>query len=240
MKIKNNQLDDLINRVKSIPSGTIGRFQIIEHDYRVEVIRKMIHLVSLSIPIGYYFLSKSTALTILIPLTIAFFAVDITRYYNKKIEEWFYKYFGFLLRKRESNKTRKTLNGATYVLISAIICIIIFPKIITITCFSILIISDITSALIGRRWGKHRFIAKSLEGSTAFLLSALIVVALTPKINYEISEYLIGAASAIIGTLTEALPANFDDNLLIPITVGVTLWLLYNIFLPGLNLYILE
>jgi dolichol kinase len=240
MKIKNNQLDDLLNQVKSIPSETIGQFQIIEHDYRVEVIRKLIHLVSLSIPIGYYFLSKSTALTILIPLTVAFLAVDITRYYNKQIEEWFYKYFGFLLRKRESNKARKTLNGATYVLISSIICIIVFPKIITVTSFSILIISDITSALIGRRFGKHRFIAKSLEGSAAFFISALIVVALTPKINYQIGEYLIGAASAIIGTLTEALPADFDDNLTIPITVGVTLWILYAIFLPGLNLYILD
>ncbi|MBI4811740.1 MAG: dolichol kinase [Ignavibacteriales bacterium] len=212
---------------------------MIEYDYRIEVIRKAIHLISLSIPVSYYFLSKSTVLTILIPMTIAFLTVDITRYYSKPVEEWFYKYFGFLLRKRESNKKRKTLNGATYILISAIICIIIFPKIITVTSFSILIISDITSALVGRRFGKHRFIAKSLEGSAAFFFSALVVVAVSPKIEYQLGEYLIGIAAAFVGTVTEALPADLDDNLTIPLAVGATLWILYSLLLPSLNVYIL-
>jgi dolichol kinase len=237
MRNKNNPLNDLINQVKSSQAGGKGQNSIIESDYRIEVIRKAIHLVSLSIPITYYFISKTTALILVIPLMVAFLTVDIARYYHKPVEEWFYKFFGFLLRKRESDKKKKTLNGATYVLISATICIIFFPKIIMIIGFSILIISDITAALIGRKFGKHKFIAKSLEGSLAFFVSAIGVIALTPKIEYLPGEYLIGIVAALVGTIAEALPADIDDNLSIPISVGAILWLLYTIFLPTLNIY---
>ena len=237
MRNKNNPLNDLINQVKSSQAGGKGQNSIIESDYRIEVIRKAIHLVSLSIPITYYFISKTTALILVIPLMVAFLTVDIARYYHKPVEEWFYKFFGFLLRKRESDKKKKTLNGATYVLISATICIIFFPKIIMIIGFSILIISDITAALIGRKFGKHKFIAKSLEGSLAFFVSAIGVIALTPKIEYLPGEYLIGIVAALVGTIAEALPADIDDNLSIPISVGAILWLLYTIFLPTLNVY---
>jgi len=237
MRNKNNPLNDLIDQVKSSQIGGNGQNSIIEHDYRIEVIRKAIHLVSLSIPITYYFVSKTTALILVVPLMVAFLSIDIARYYHKPIEEWFYKYFGFLLRKRESDKEKKTLNGASYVLISATICILLFPKLVTITCFTILIISDITAALIGRKYGRHKFLAKSLEGSLAFFVSAVFVIALTPKIEYQFSEYLIGFAAALVGTVTEALPADIDDNLSIPISVGTVLWLLYYFILPSLNIY---
>ncbi|MBA4311099.1 MAG: dolichol kinase [Chlorobiaceae bacterium] len=207
---------------------------MIESDYRIEIVRKGIHLISLSIPITYYYLSKPAALAILIPMTIIFLSVDLSRYYNRTMEEWYFKYFGFLLRKRENDKKNKTLNGATYVLISATLCVLIFPKIITITSFSILIISDIAAALVGRRFGKHKFIAKSVEGSAAFFITALAVIAIAPKIEYQLGEYLIGMIAAFIGTVTEALPAEIDDNLSIPIIVGASLWLLYSIFLPSL------
>lgn len=218
-------------------SKTASQLHVIEHDYRVEVIRKMVHLFSLSIPIVYYFLSRPTGLAILIPLTTIFLVVDIARYYNQSVEQFVHTYFGFMMRKRENDKKRKTLNGATYVLISATICVLLFPKIITITSFSILIISDITSALVGRRFGKHKFIAKSLEGSTAFFISAIIVVMVTPKINYLFMEYIIGIIAALVGTIAEALPADIDDNLSVPLSVGATLWLLYYLLLPALNVY---
>jgi dolichol kinase len=236
MKEQPRPLGDLFNQHKQ-QSANGEHISIIEYDYRFEVIRKAIHLFSLSIPLFYFVLPKHIALGILIPLTIAFLAVDVARYYNKSIEDWFYGTFGYILRKRESDKVRKTLNGATYVLIAATICVIVFPKIITVMSFSILIISDITAALVGRRFGKHPFIAKSLEGSIGFFISAVVVIAITPKIDYLPAEYIIGCAAALIGTIAEALPAEIDDNLTIPLSVGTVLWILYSLFLPALNLY---
>lgn len=227
-------LNEFIEQVKSHDNH---QQPIIESDYRIEFVRKSVHLLSLSIPIVYYYLSKSSALYILVPMTAVFLFVDLARYYSKTIEGLFFTYFGFMLRKRETDKKHKRLNGATYVVISATLCVLIFPKFITLTCFSVLIISDIAAALVGRRYGRHKFISKSLEGSLAFFFSAVIVVAVAPKINYLLPEYLLGMAAALIGTVVEALPADIDDNLSIPLSVGSSLWLLYAVFLPALNVY---
>ncbi len=78
----------------------------------------------------------------------------------KSFAKIFYKVFGFLLRKHEIDKEKKNLTGATYVLISALICALIFPKVIFVTAFTILIISDTMAALIGRKFGKHKIFKK--------------------------------------------------------------------------------
>ena len=148
-----------------------------------EMARKVIHITSLSIPIGYYYLSYSTTLWILIPFTLFALFIDYGRYYIPQIDKVVNKMFGSILREHERDSKRKLLSGGSYVLISACLCILIFPKIIAISAFSILIISDTSSALIGRRFGKHHFLDKSLEGSIAFIVSACIVVAMAPKVD---------------------------------------------------------
>ena len=212
----------------------------VEHSYAAELVRKTIHLSSLSIPIVYFFIAKSAALAILIPLTLAFLAADLTRFFHAPTKKVFEEYFGWLLRMHERDTNARRLNGATYVLLSATICILVFPKIIAITAFTILIISDTSAALIGRKYGRHKFLKKSLEGTVAFFLSALIVVAVTPKIQYLATEYVIGAIAALCGSLIEALPIAVDDNLSIPVGLGVIMWLLYALLLPGVNVFGLE
>ena len=201
--------------------------------YRDELVRKLIHLNSLSIPIIYYFISTQTAAIILGVLTAVALLLDIGRHFHPSIGSVFYKVFGFLLRKHEVDKKQKNLNGATYVLISAIVGVLIFPKIIFITAFSILIISDSLAALIGRKFGRHKFLLKSLEGTLAFFVSACIVVFFTPKIGNLPEEYMIGFAAAFVGAIIENISSRLiDDNLSIPISVGFTMWILYLAILP--------
>jgi dolichol kinase len=204
--------------------------------YQHEIARKGIHLFSLSIPIIYFFISKQFALYLLLPITAAFIIVDIARYYIPSVAQWFYRWFGWLLRRHETDVNNKRLSGASHVLISASLCVLFFPKIVAINAFTILIISDTASALIGRRFGRHRFLAKSLEGSMAFFISAVIVIIVSPKIDYIPMEYFIGIIAAAIGTVVEAFPIKLDDNLTIPISVGFSLWALYYLFLPAINL----
>jgi dolichol kinase len=210
-----------------------------DDSYRIEIVRKAIHLSSLSIPIFYLFTSKATALAVYVPLTLAVLAVDIARYYHAGVRKWFDSSWGWMLRKHEASDGGKQLSGASYVLISATVCIMVFPKIITISAFTILIISDMAAALIGKRYGRRPFLGKSIVGSSAFFISALAVIALTPKVSYAPAEYLIGAIAATVGTVVEALPLPIDDNLSIPMSVGITMWLLYATVLPGLNISIL-
>lgn len=208
-------------------------------DYKSEFIRKLIHLCSLSIPIIYYFISRELALELLVPMFLAFFVIDLARFFHKPTQAWFYRWFGWLLRRHESDSKSKRLTGATNILFSAIVCVLIFPKIITVNAFAILIISDITSALVGRRFGKHRFFQKSLEGATGFFVSAIVVVLLAPKIEGSLMEYVVGIIAAAAGAVTESLSTTIDDNISVPLVIGFVLWALYLFLLPSINLFAL-
>jgi len=205
--------------------------------YRDEVVRKLIHLCSLSIPIVYYFIPRNDALIILGAVTTFALVIDLLRQFSGRFGKIFHSFFGFLLRKHELDQKKKNLNGATYVLISALICVFVFPKVIFITAFSILIISDSMAALIGRKFGKHKFLSKSLEGTLAFFLSAIIVVFFVPKIEGQFLEYLIGILAAAIAAIVENISYGWmDDNLSIPVSIGLTMWGLYIWWLPHLDL----
>jgi dolichol kinase len=212
-----------------IDNGTIN--------YRDEVFRKLIHLCSLSIPIIYYFIPQSTAIVILGILTFLAVIIDISRHLSPSFGKIFYMGFGFLLRKHEVDGKKKNLNGATYVFISALLGVIIFPKILFLTAFPVLIISDSTAALIGRKYGRHKFLAKSFEGTLAFFISGSIVVLFTPKLVGGILEYFIGFLAVAVGALVENISFGFaDDNLTIPISVGFAMWGLYVLLYPGISL----
>lgn len=205
--------------------------------YRDEVVRKLIHLCSLGIPIIYYFISRDDAIVILSIMTFAALVIDLGRYFSGPFAKFFYSIFGFLLRKHELDHSKRNLNGATYVLISALLCVIIFPKVFFITAFSVLIISDSIAALIGRKFGKNKFLFKSLEGTFAFFISASIVILFTPKIEANLTEYLIGIFAVAVGAIIENISFGYaDDNLSIPLSIGFTMWLGYILFLPELNL----
>ncbi|MCH7972937.1 MAG: dolichol kinase [Bacteroidetes bacterium] len=214
-----------------IDNGTIN--------YRDEVIRKLIHLCSLSIPIVYYFISRHDALLILSVLTFVVIVIDLLRYFSPAIAKIFYSIFGFLLRKHEKDNNKKALNGASYVLLSATICVFLFPKILFLTAFGVLIISDSMAALVGRKFGKHKLLRKSLEGTLAFFISAIIVVLISPKITGDIYEYLIGFFAAGTAAIVENISYGWmDDNLSVPVTIGFIMWALYIIVLPDIILII--
>lgn len=205
--------------------------------YGAEIVRKGIHLCSLSIPIIYSYVTRETALYLLVPVTAAFFITDVARYTIPAVGRWYYRTFGALLRQHEQDHGARRFTGATNILLSAVACVVLFPKIITINAFAILIISDTTSALIGRRFGKRPFLGKSLEGTLAFFLSAVVVVLVAPKVEGSLTEYLIWIAGAAAGAVAEASASQVDDNIAVPLTIGLILWGLYWIFLPGVNLY---
>jgi dolichol kinase len=221
------------------PATKNGRLENLEQaatiNFRNELARKAIHLFSLSIPLIYFFISRSLALALLVPLTAAFVGIDLARFYIPIVSRWFTRWFGWLLRKHEQDINVKRLNGASHVLISAALCVLLFPKIITINAFTILIISDSTSALFGRRFGRHRFLGKSLEGSMAFFVSAVIVILAAPKVQYVPMEYIIGIIAAAVGAVVEAASVHIDDNLSIPLSVGIVMWGLYVWLLPAVN-----
>lgn len=194
-----------------------------------ELTRKLLHICSLAIPIFYYFVTRETALMVLIPLTLISLFFDFGRYYIGWVEKFVGVVFGPILREHERDKSRKLLSGATYVILSACLCVLIFPKVIVITAFTILIICDTASALLGRKFGKHPFLDKSLEGTLAFIVFGFIVVLCAPKILGMWEEYVIGFASVIVSGIVEAMSVRLrvDDNFSVPISAGFVMWFGY-------------
>lgn len=193
--------------------------------YKQELFRKAIHLASLSIPICYIFLPKELMLSVILPLTLLFLIFDILSKKVQVFSDLLMRFFGDMLRPHEK-KGHGLFNGATWVLISASICIIIFPRIIAITSFTILIISDLSAALIGRKFGRHKFFDKSLEGTLSFILSASAIVFIYYELfNMPFSYLMAGLIGAIVGGIVEAISKviRIDDNLSIPVSVGITM-----------------
>jgi dolichol kinase len=199
--------------------------------YRQEVFRKMIHCCSLSIPIIYAFIDRQTALILLLCVFTPFFVGDVARHFLPWLDTFVRTSFGSMMRRHELDDKRFSLNGATYVLISALICVAAFPKIIAITAFTILIVSDVSSALIGRKFGTVPFLDKSLQGTSAFWISAWIAVGVIWRLTGAPWEYAaVGIAAGFVGGVAEASSTRLrvDDNFSVPLSVGFALWgLLY-------------
>ncbi len=198
-----------------------------EIPYSQEILRKVVHLVSLCIPVIYIFVTEKFALSVLIPMAVVAVALDLL---SRKKDSWANKFvfgfFGGMLRKHERKKKKLLLNGASWVLISAVLTVLIFPKVIAVIAFLILIVSDMSAALIGRKWGKTMLGRKSLEGTLAFIVSGFLVVILVGYLfNANIYFYIAGLLGAVIGGLAElyAKQLKLDDNLSIPMGVGITM-----------------
>lgn len=201
--------------------------------YSQEIFRKLIHLCSLSIPLLYYHTDFYITMYFIVPLLILVLAIDILSKDGMPLQSFIYKYFGSMMREHEK-QGGFVLNGASWVLISAVLIFAIFPKILAITSFVILIISDLSAALIGRRFGSHNLFDKSWEGTFAFFITASIIVYYFWIID-DLSDYFLyfGILASAITALTEAASKilKIDDNISVPTAFCTTMWLVHPIAL---------
>ncbi len=182
----------------------------------VEIKRKIVHLSTLIVPIGYGLTSEESVLFFLLPFFLCYLWVDLLRHFHSGTASLFQKYFfGKVLREKEKG----TLMGSTYFLFSSLLTILIFPKPIAIASLLILILSDTAAALVGKWVGGISVFGKTLEGSMAFLVSSLIIVWNYPQLNR-----FSGSFAALGATLVELLPIRVDDNLTIPLVAGAIMF----------------
>jgi dolichol kinase len=184
-----------------------------------ELKRKAIHLLALMIPISYYFLPQTTALLFYIPLALGSIAVDVIRikkYYMGRVFTWVLRP---ILRRHE----RRGFTGSSYILSAMVLSIIFFEKKIAVAVISFIIVGDMAAALIGRVFGKLKILReKSLEGSSAFLFSCILIIWIIPDF-----PFWIGVVGACVATIIEALPLPIDDNFTVPLFSGLVMEILY-------------
>ncbi len=194
-----------------------------EHERKKELIRKSIHISSLILPLSYRYLfhnHRKNTFVILVPLTVIALVIEIIRLEHRTFKRIFYNIFGIMLRKHEIHD----FTGATYLMISTILCIAIFPKDIAFLSLCFLAIGDTLAATVGISFGKRKLFGtrKSLEGSLACFISTFIFALF-------FIDPVIAFFGAIAATLSEFSRLPVDDNIKIPIASGMVMSLV-NIF----------
>lgn len=192
---------------------------------RAEIGRKLLHLLALVIPIGIWLLGRDIALIFLTPLTAIAVAADVLRARSAGFNRFIYKVFGFMMRREELPPVGGpiVLNGATWVLISALLVTAIFPINIAALAIATFMLADAAAAVIGRIWGQVNWprSQRTLEGSAAFFVVAFgILSAFTQLTVWQI------VVVALVGTLFEVAPRILNDNVRVPLALATAMILL--------------
>ena len=193
--------------------------------YSNELARKAIHITSLLIPIIYLQVEQRTAMLILISMTSVSLLIDVARYKHGPTRRVLMQLVGPLLRTHELGNSGMKLTGASWVLIAATLTLSVFPPLIGVTAFTILIISDTFAALIGRRYGHTPFLDKSRAGSVTFASTAMVVVGVYGLVfSAPWTYWAAGMIGAIAAAVVEAASVRLrlDDNIAIPFSFGIT------------------
>jgi dolichol kinase len=194
--------------------------------YGQEALRKATHFVALLIPTIYLFFPRNTAIILLGTAFLIVAAFEVFRLRSLPPWDWVKPVVGGMIRPKEKNGN---FTGAFYILFTAVACIICFPAYIAATAITFEIVGDVASAMIGRRYGTH-FIrkTKTYEGAAAFLVVALLTIIIMPNVPYTV-----GIIGAVVATIVESISIYRDDNLTVPLTSGLVMFLLIR-FLPNL------
>jgi len=199
----------------------------VNKSFKKELYRKLIHLSSLWIPALIYFVRPEISISVFAAI---FIGDIILEYGNYKKWRWARRTFGLLfyraLRNKELKRSHLNLSGGAYVMLAAIACTLLFPKNAAVVAMTVMLISDTCAALFGKAYGTRRIYKnKSLEGTTAFFISALAIMVIY---NFILPVTYASILAALAATLAEVFEdkINVDDNFSIPLSVGTILSLL--------------
>ena len=196
--------------------------------YTQEVLRKSIHLSSLWMVVAMGFLPR---LVNIVLFAVLLAGCIITEYGNHKRWKLFTMTYGALFNRMLREKEKQAdfrLSGAPYLIGAALMCVVLFPTVVAMTGFAVMLIGDTVAALIGRRFGRHPINAgtKSLEGSLAFCVAGFAIVLF---FFFSYAQPVLFLVSGGIGVVAAALAEAYenrihlDDNFSIPLAVGICL-----------------
>jgi dolichol kinase len=124
--------------------------------------------------------------------------------------------FGLILRRHEM----RDFTGATYMMVSSVLCVAFFPPDICFCALAFLSIGDTFAAIVGMNLGKRKLInsKKSVEGTLACFASTFIF-------GLFFIHPLLAFVGALAASISELLPIPVDDNIRIPLASGLVMLL---------------
>jgi dolichol kinase len=190
--------------------------------FRDELARKAIHLASALCPLIYMWISRELMLRLAIAVMLLFVGIDLLRQRFGGFRAVFDRYLGRMMRGDE----QRQFCGASYVMIAVVLCTWLYPKPVAVAAMFVLSVSDSLASLVGKSVGGPGCFGKTLSGSGAFFVSALVIMLICLP-----DRPLAAVAAALAATVVEALPLRvgrmrLDDNLSVPLSAGLVLWLM--------------
>ncbi len=165
----------------------------------------------LGTPLALYVLGLTAGLAL---------TADVLRAYSPAFSNLIRWIFGPLMRAEELPEvgTRVTVNGATCVLVGAALLTLVFPLRVAVPVLTMTMLADAAAALVGRRIGRHSWgsLSATVEGSTAFVVTGLTVIAAFPALAFGPA-----AASVLVAAVVEALPLPVNDNIRVPLVAAL-------------------
>ncbi|MBA7688124.1 Glycerol-3-phosphate acyltransferase [subsurface metagenome] len=179
--------------------------------------RKILRFSTLFFPILYIFFNRGVVLYTLIPVTLIFIFIDIFRLKNKR-----------MLRAVMKTK-EKRISGITLLLISFLICVLVFQKEIAILALTFTIIGDNFASFIGSKYSQIqiKLFKKSFESLFLFFATSFFSGLILITLNWiQVSFWLVLLGSASAAIIEIVSTKIIDDNLSVPILSGVIMTLL--------------
>lgn len=233
-----------------------------EAKHQFNFLRKIWHILGLIVPAclyadwfsgayGFAFASRTILVSVLGSSLLLLLIFESIRLNQPKVEEFFYKYFGFLMKESE----RSRYNGTVPYFFANFLVVLFLPAELAILCILFLIVGDPSAAYFGAKYGKRRFYnGKSFEGVLGFLVGALIAglgslvvftiadpnsfLSLWNQDGFHYLPILLVLFGETVACITEFFcPTTFygliDDNLLIPVVSGLSILLFAIYFFPA-------
>ena len=200
-------------------------------NFRRELARKFIHFLAVFILLAYFIISdyfnSQIAMLILVFILIIALELEYLRIEFRKKIPILNKIWDYVIRDKEKN----TIGGDIFFLIGGILVLAIFDLRIAVAVILMTIFGDLSAALIGTRFGKHKlkiFKDRSWEGILAeFFVDLVIGIGVFFKgaffnfsLLYNWQLWIIVLVMVFTATIVETVAHKIDDNLLIPVFAG--------------------
>ena len=191
--------------------------------YAQEVKRKLVHLSSLWMAAALLVLPRLFCVILFGTMTVLTVLLEYAHYRRVPVLWQCYDFFfGRMLRDYGDDKFH--LSGGAPVLAAACVSALCFASPYSALAMATMLLGDTAAALIGRRFGKHRFAnGKSWEGLLAFLaVGFLVVLGGWAAYRYPYPVLAGGMAGVAAAALFELFnrELKLDDNFTIPLAVG--------------------
>lgn len=171
-----------------------------------EIKRKAFHSLALIYILGYLYLERNLFLKTMAALLTLTTLIEFGRFLFPKINMKVVGWFDNIRRSEELYRP----SGIFWTLLGSILTMGTFTdKKVVLCSMGYLIFGDTVSALIGVKYGRHKFLNKSLEGSAAFFGAGIMI-------GLFFFNPWIAIAGSLFAAIIELLPLPFNDNLWIP------------------------